>query len=445
MQFSEMTFLFLFLPLCGLLFCLCPVKRRRVFLIAASLIFYGAAQPLSFLALLVLLSLIDYLIGLRLPEGKSGRTLLLILGLILHIGGLFCCKGGLFPLPVGLSFFTLQSVSYLLDIYTGRMEPERELTHLLSYLLFFPRLLAGPVERYADRNETLHITFSRELLSDGIGLFIRGLGKKVLLADRLAPAFALIQEIPETELSVITGWLGLLIFFLWIYFDFSGYCDMAVGLGKMFGVELPQNFNYPFLSQGIEDFLKRFHITLTNWFTLYVYLPVGRRCKTRWQTALCIVATWGLMGCWYGLSPTLILWGLALGLLICGEQFVWKRQTERAPVLLRQLGTLLLLGLLWVLFFSKDLPSAGAYYGALFGKNSIADSYTLPLLGAYGVLIVICLLGATGQVRRRITPLVTRFPRITRWCGRVFQAGLIFLCMAFLLTGEQLPFYFFRF
>ncbi len=274
MQFYNLTFLFLFLPILGLLFYICPVKWRRALLILASVVFYGAVQPLAFLVLLVVFSLLDYGVGLLLSKKSKPRLALLIGAVAVHVGVLLVCKSGTTTLPVGLSFFTLQAISYLVDIYFEGMEPERRISHLVCYLLFFPRLLAGPVERYAARTETLDISLSKALLAADSGGFVRGFGKKILLGDQFGRLFALIRQIPQGELSVATSWLGLLTFFLWIYFDFSGYCDMAVGVGKMFGITLPQNFNYPLLMLSAEDFLNRFHITLSNWFSLYIYLPL---------------------------------------------------------------------------------------------------------------------------------------------------------------------------
>lgn len=386
MAFSSMAFLFGFLPAAVLCYFVIPARwrsGRNGVLLLFSLVFYawGGARLLP-----VLLAgcLVNWAAGLLLTPGRRCRRAVFWAALALNLLPLLYFKytgflvGNLnalglelavpsLLLPAGISFFTFQSISYLADVYRGTVPPERRLSRLALYTAFFPQLLQGPIVRYrdfgpllADRRETI------PEVSAGAVRFCFGLGKKVLLADALGSA-ANSAFAAGDRLTVGLAWIGSIAYTLQLYFDFSGYTDMALGLGRVFGLPLPENFDYPYIARSAGEFWRRWHITLSRWFRDYVYIPLGgNRCSRR-RHLLNLLAVWLLTGLWHGAAWTFVLWGLYYAALLMGEKYLWGAALERMPSPLRHVYALLLINFGWVLFRAGSLGQAGTVLAAMLG------------------------------------------------------------------------------
>lgn len=386
MAFSSVAFLFGFLPAAVLCYYLIPARwraGRNGVLLLFSLVFY-AWGGLRLLPVLLASCLVSWAAGLLLAPGRRGRRAALWTGVGLNLLPLLCFKytgflaenlnalglklevPGLL-LPAGISFFTFQAVSYLADVYRGTVPPERNFARLALYTAFFPQLLQGPIVRYgdfgpllADRRETV------SEVSAGAVRFCFGLAKKVLLADALGAAangaFA-----AGDRLSVGLAWIGSIAYTLQLYFDFSGYTDMALGLGQAFGLPLPENFDYPYTAQSAAEFWRRWHITLSRWFRDYVYIPLGGNRCSRGRHLLNLLAVWLLTGLWHGAAWTFVAWGLYYAALLAGEKYLWGGALERLPRPVRHLYALLLINFGWVLFRAGSLGQAGDVLSAMLG------------------------------------------------------------------------------
>lgn len=386
MAFSSMAFLFGFLPLCLLCCFLIPARLRtgrNAVLLLFSLGFY-AWGGLRLLPVLLISCLMTWAAGVLAAPGRKHRKAALLAALVLELGmlGYFKYTGFLLNnlkalglnvaapaivLPAGISFFTFQAIAYLVDVYRGAVPAEKSLFRLTLYITFFPQLLQGPIVRYGDFAPAL--ADRRENSADaaaGAVRFCFGLAKKVLLADALGQiadgAFA-----AGDRLTVALAWLGAIAYTLQLYFDFSGYTDMALGLGRVFGFRLPENFNYPYISRSASEFWRRWHMTLSFWFRDYVYIPLGGNRCSKGRQVCNLLAVWLLTGLWHGSAWNFVLWGLYYALLLIGERFLWGRTLDRLPAALRHLYALLLITVGWVLFRSASLSQAGEMVSALFG------------------------------------------------------------------------------
>lgn len=386
MAFSSMAFLFGFLPAAVLCYFLIPARWRRGrngVLLLFSLAFY-AWGGLRLLPVLVWSCLVSWAAGLLAAPGRRHRraafwaaAALNLLPLLyfkytgflldnLNALGLELASPGLL-LPAGISFFTFQAVSYLTDVYRGTVPPERNLLRLALYMAFFPQLLQGPIVRYGDFGPLL--TDRRETVSDasaGAVRFCFGLGKKVLLADALGNIVSAAFSAGD-RLTVALAWLGSIAYTLQLYFDFSGYTDMALGLGRVFGLTLPENFDYPYLPRSAGEFWRRWHITLSCWFRDYVYIPLGGNRCSRGRHLWNLLAVWLLTGLWHGAAWTFVFWGLYYAALLIGEKYLWGSALERMPSPLRHVYALLLINFGWVLFRAGSLGQAGAVIAAMLG------------------------------------------------------------------------------
>ncbi len=386
MAFHSIAFLFGFLPLCLLAYYLLPARfreGRNGVLLVCSLLFY-AWGGLWLLPLFLAACLIAWGGGLLAEPGKPWGEAVFAASLALLTGALAVFKYAGFlgenlkalgldvpvpslALPAGISFFAFQAISYLADVRRGVIPPERRFSRLLLYMSFFPQLLQGPIVRYgefapclADRRESLAD------VSAGAVRFCFGLGKKVLLADALG-SIANGAYASGDRLTVSLAWIGSIAYTLQLYFDFSGYTDMAVGLGRMFGLPLPENFHYPYIAQSAGEFWRRWHITLSRWFRDYVYIPLGGNRCSRGRQVRNLLAVWLLTGLWHGASWTFVLWGLYYGVLLMGERYLWGRGLEWLPGALRHLYALLLINFGWVLFRAGTLEQAAAMLSAMLG------------------------------------------------------------------------------
>ncbi len=468
MVFSSLSFLYLFLPLCvGAYYLWGNRVWRNTVLLIASLAFYAWGEPKN-IVLLLFASLTAYLCGFGIEGLKTKgrerlRRAVFILGVALLVGNLFvfkylnffCENAGLpspnLALPIGISFYTFQILSYLIDLYRGEIALQRNYFYLTLYVSFFPQLIAGPIVRYQTIEE--EIACRRESLSEaaaGARRFVAGLGKKVLLANNIGMVASIIYRGRPEVYGAALYWLAAGCYALQIYFDFSGYSDMAIGLGRMFGFHFLENFNYPYISTSITDFWRRWHISLSTWFRDYIYIPLGgnRVSKGRWVINLLVV--WGLTGFWHGAQWNFVLWGLYYGLLLLLEKLFLGKLLERCPKGVRWAYTMFFVLIGWVLFdrtdFSQMVTALATMFtfvptdfiGALAADTAIVRGlfYLIP-----GVL---CAFPILPWLRKRFVKDGPSAVTATA-VESVLSLGLLVLCIIYILSMSYNPFIYFRF
>lgn len=457
MLFSSNTFLFGFLPAVVVLYYLCPRRCRNVLLLVSSLIFYGWGEPKYVLLMLVSI-LLNYFCGLAAARQQSRQRStrgVLVLGVVLNLGMLGFFKYGKFffgsafpdiPLPIGISFYIFQAMSYLIDVCRREVEVQKNVLTFGTYVTLFPQLIAGPIVRYRDVAEMLESR--RENLpqfSRGVQRFVVGLSKKVLLANTFGSAWNALQVTTGTA----AAWLGLLCYTLQIYFDFSGYSDMAVGMGLMFGFHFPENFDHPYRSKSITEFWRRWHITLSSWFRDYVYIPLGGNRRGLAIQLRNIAIVWALTGIWHGASWNFLLWGVYFGILLMLEKLFLLRWLERLPAVLRHGYALFLILIGWVLFAFDDLSAGIAYLGALFGAGgSLLSNDTIYLFYTNLILLVILCIASAGvpqRLRNLYGRLAVKQPLAASLLSSVGAAAVLLLSTAYLVDASYNPFLYFRF
>ncbi len=461
MVFSSYLFLFFFLTLLLALYFLLPPRcrgGRNALLLAFSLFFYLCGGP-KYLLLMLLSIAVNYAFGL-LCAGRRPWTLwaaaaanLLLLGWFKYAAFFAQLLNSLrlpvpvpeIVLPVGISFFTFQGLSYVIDVYRGEAAAERSLLRVALYISLFPQLVAGPIVRYTAVAGEL--SQRRESLDDfaaGALRFTFGLGKKMLLANNLG---LMADDVFGTlSLSASAAWLGALAYTGQIYFDFSGYSDMAIGLGRMFGFHFEENFNYPYLSRSITEFWRRWHMSLSGWFRDYVYIPLGgSRCGTAKQIRN-VAVVWLLTGLWHGAAWNFVLWGAYFGVLLLGERFVWRRALDRAPGWARHLYAMLLVILGWVLFRCESLTALGTYLAAMFTLGQGIPGQSIYLLKQYGFFLLAGLL-ASLPVKGWAEAALRRQNQEALLCWGPVVLGLVLLGLSFLqlISSSFNPFIYYRF
>lgn len=481
MLFSSNFFIFVFLPLVLLAYFIMDIRYRNYFLLLASLSFYAWGEPIFVLVMLGCI-LINYIGGLLIEyANKNGKTVVaktsLCIVLLLNLAILFVFKylnfvtenlnrllgEGAVPvttiaLPIGISFFTFQALSYVVDVYRGTTEAQKRICYLGLYISFFPQLIAGPIVRYstvAEQIENRTVTFGG--FSHGVKRFVQGLSKKIILSNCFAviadQAFAMTGT---TSLSVTFAWLGAISYTLQIFFDFSGYSDMAIGLGKMFGFQFLENFNYPYISKSVSEFWRRWHISLGSWFRDYVYFPLGGSRVKRGRLILNLFIVWFLTGLWHGASWHFIAWGLMYFALIAFEKLTGMpgrllANDRRFAAILYRFFTLLAIIIGWVLFRANGLINAFKYLSAMFGfsGNVWTDAYLFRFSSENAVLLVIGLLCCTPIfkiVGRMIESIEER--RARRVIGTVsalWHLLLFFISVSYLVLNNHNPFIYFNF
>ncbi len=461
MVFSSYLFLFFFLTLLLALYFLTPARRcgaRNVLLLVFSLFFYLCGGP-KYLLLMLLSIAVNYVFGLLCASGRpwtlwaAAAANLGLLGWFKYAGFLARLLNDLrlpvpvpeIVLPVGISFFTFQGLSYVIDVYRGTARAERSLLRVALYISLFPQLVAGPIVRYTTvagelsrRRETL------EDFSAGALRFTLGLAKKMILANNLG---MMADEVFGTlSLSASAAWLGAIAYTGQIYFDFSGYSDMAIGLGRMFGFHFEENFNYPYVSQSITEFWRRWHMSLSGWFRDYVYIPLGgSRCGV-WKQVRNVAAVWLLTGLWHGAAWNFVLWGAYFGALLLGERFLWRRALDRAPAWVRHLYAMLLIILGWVLFRCENLHALGTYLAALFTPGQGYPGQSVYLLKQYGFFLLAGII-ASLPVKDRAETALRRRGREALLCWGPVLWGLLLLGLSFLqlVSSTFNPFIYYRF
>ena len=459
MIFSSIPFLYYFLPAVLAVYFLTPRRGKNAVLLLASLFFYGWGEP-RLLWLMVFTIAVFYLCGLAIGRSETHKKAWLILSIAVGVGLLGLFKYADFfitslnaatglslsllklALPVGISFYAFQCLSYTVDVYRGAVPPQKNPISFGAYVALFPQLIAGPIVRYADvARELAERTHSWENVGLGLRRFVIGLSKKVILADNLAMLAKLCRE--SAEPSVAFTWVYAIAFTLNIYFDFSGYSDMAIGLGRIFGFHFPENFNYPYLSKSVTEFWRRWHISLGNWFRDYVYIPLGGNRVSKGKWVRNILTVWMLTGLWHGAAWNFVLWGLLFAALLLAEKALPGLQ--RLPGVLRHGYVLLAVILSFVLFNADTLTQAGRDFAALFGFAGLPlfTKETGYYLRSYAPLLVIACVGTTPLVK--LTAQKMGENRAIQMLEPVLWLGLLLICTAYLVDGSFSPFLYFRF
>ena len=466
MVFSSLTFLFLFLPAVLLVYYLLPRRARNTVLFLFSLIFYAWGEPV-YVVLMLWSTALDYCCGLLTEKYRNTKKkkLGLIISLVGNLGllcffkytdfflgtvnslfGTSIGKLGL-PLPIGISFYTFQTMSYTIDVYRGEVRAQRNFLSFGAYVSLFPQLIAGPIVRYRDVAEQLEgRDYRADRFGDGVKRFVTGLGKKVLLANNVGLLWSAVSQTEPARLSTLGAWVGIIAFAFQIYFDFSGYSDMAIGLGKLLGFEFPENFNYPYISKSVTEFWRRWHVSLGSWFRDYVYIPLGGNRKGLPIQLRNIAVVWLLTGLWHGASWNFVLWGVYYGLLLVVEKLFLLRWIQKAPALGR-VYTLFAVLMGWVLFAFDDLGAGLGFLRVLFGGGAgFLNGTGLYQLRSYLVLLLLCGLGSTPLLKRLYERLVSAGKESLVLTADVFRVVILFgLSVAYLISGSYNPFLYFRF
>ena len=475
MLFSSTVFLFFFLPVTVGVYYLLDRKFRNYWLLIVSLLFYGWGEP-KFIFVMLISIFANYLFGLladKFRGNKKAAYPVLFLTCVWNIGIFFVYKylnftieniNGFFGqeipltdfvLPIGISFFTFQAMSYVIDVYRGNGQVQKNPLHVALYITFFPQLIAGPIVRY----ETVagEINSRRETLEDfycGLKRFVFGLCKKLILSNSVALiADAAFDAENLAGISVLSAWAGALCYTLQIYFDFSGYSDMAIGLGRMFGFHFNENFDYPYASKSVSEFWRRWHISLGSWFRDYVYFPLGgSRVKSKGRLVFNLFVVWLLTGVWHGANWTFILWGLFYFVLLTFEKLtgIPKKLKSKPLVILYRVFTLLCVVFGWVLFRSTDLERAVTYMGAMFGAfgNALTSPDMLYMLSCYLPLIILALIFSFPVVRlfrEKASGLLTKHPNIAGSAEAVIVLAVAAVSVSYAVCVSYNPFIYFNF
>ena len=464
MRFSSLPFLFGFLPLTLALYFAAPPRWRNLVLLLTSLVFYGWGEPV-YLGIMVLSILIDYTHGLLVERYRSRdklarwfveESVILNLGLLgffkywdffaenlSRLPGITLPALGL-PLPIGISFFTFQTMSYTIDVYRRDAPAQRDIVAFGAYVTMFPQLVAGPIVRYrevaAELKERVNTTAD---FAAGAGRFTVGLAKKVLLANSIGALWdAELAAQSAGMLTALGGWLGIAAYGFQIYFDFSGYSDMAIGMGRMLGFHFPENFARPYTAASVTEFWRRWHISLTTWFREYLYIPLGGSRRGTARTVRTIFIVWLCTGFWHGASWNFILWGLHFFLWLMLEKYLLKDFLQRLPRWLRHAYTLLVVFAGWGIFAMEDLSVCGGYFRVCFGGGALWSAVDGYYLRTYAVLLVLLTVGSANTVKA----VWERLPERAReaLAPVLMLAGLV-LCTAYLVDGSYNPFLYFRF
>lgn len=464
MVFSSVLFLIYYLIITLILYYLCPLKYRNLVFFVINCFFYGWGEPV-YISIMFVSILVDYVNGYYVgkyidTDKKKARKFLLVsvvtnlsilgffkyydflatslnsLGLNLPILGL--------SLPIGISFYTFQTMSYTIDIYRKQAKIQRNIINFADYVTLFPQLIAGPIVRYqdvADQLDERHITVDQ--FSEGIDRFVIGLAKKVLLANNIGLLWESISASSLSELSVLTAWIGALAYAFQIYFDFSGYSCMAIGLGKMFGFEFLENFNYPYISRSITEFWRRWHISLSTWFKEYVYIPLGGSRVSKSRHIFNLLVVWFLTGLWHGASWNFVGWGMYFGILLIVEKFFLKAWLDQHKVI-AHIYTMVLVLISWILFALTDFSMITDYIKSMFmlNGNSFIDWQALVYLRNYGILLILGIVAAT--------------PYVSKWAKNFFTGNkasfqilwnvvLLLISLMYIVDASYNPFLYFRF
>jgi len=468
MVFSSIIFMFTFLPLSLLLYYIMPRKFKNLILLMISLVFYAWGEPV-YVLLMIFTIIFDYIMALIIDRNREDKVKskvifiatvgvnLLILGFFKYYGFLIDNINLLFnlnlqytnlALPIGISFYTFQTLSYVVDVYLDKVKVQKSLISFALYVTMFPQLVAGPIVKYSDIDYQL--TNRKESINkfgQGVDRFIRGLGKKVLLANNIGIVWTTIQGMNIDSISVLTSWIGIIAYTFQIYFDFSGYSDMAIGLGKMFGFEFIENFNYPYISTSISEFWRRWHISLGGWFKDYVYIPLGGNRVSTLKHIRNLFVVWLLTGLWHGASWNFVVWGLYYGFILFMEKIILHKVLSKTPKIIKHIYTMLLVMIGWVLFGSMDLTSALEYLKVMFGLsgNALVDNSAIYYLYTNIKLLIILALCSTPIISIIFRQIIKKGKSVGILFAVSINIIIILISIAYLVNETYNPFLYFRF
>ncbi|GAA0178176.1 MBOAT family protein [Clostridium sediminicola] len=473
MVFSSLVFLFIFLPIVLFIYIIAPKKIKNIVLLTASLIFYAWGEP-TYIFLMIFSSVVDYIHGLLIEKFRQNdkkARIVVLSSVIINLGLLSFFKYSDFlisninflfstdfvslnlPLPIGISFYTFQTMSYTIDVYRKKAPVQKNPIALATYVTLFPQLIAGPIVRY----QTVALQINKrevtiQKFSEGVKRFIIGLGKKVLLANNIGLLWTQIQNTHFEDLTILTSWLGIIAFAFQIYFDFSGYSDMAIGLGKMFGFDFLENFNYPYISKSITEFWRRWHISLATWFKDYVYFPLGGSKLSKIKMYRNLFIVWILTGLWHGAEWNFVIWGFYFGIIIAIEKLVLLKVLENTWNSVRHIYTIFILLIGWVIFIYDNLYDGVLYLKTMFGfKNIILlDSQFLYYLYNYGILLIILCIASTPFVKNMHIKLVKNLNKRYLYIYYnlvmpIMYFTILFVSTSYLVDSTYNPFLYFRF
>lgn len=466
MVFSSTIFLCVYLPLVLLGYYICPKKGRNLFLLIVSLVFYAWGEP-KYVFLMIFSILVNYIFGRLMDkhrENKKRLKLMLVLSVVIDIGLLSVFKytdfiitnvnaifGANFDLlnialPIGISFYTFQAMSYTIDVYRDDVRVQKNLIDFGMYITMFPQLIAGPIVRYADVQDQLaERSVTTADFSEGVMRFVVGLGKKVLLANQMGAVWSDIYALGG-DVSALMAWTGAIAYTFQIYFDFSGYSDMAIGLGRMFGFKFPENFRYPYQSVSITDFWRRWHITLSTWFKEYLYIPLGGNRRGLARQALNLLIVWSLTGFWHGAGWNFVMWGLYYFVILFIEKLFLLKALDKLPKFFRHVYALLLIIIGWVIFASDDVSVLLPYLGSMFGANGAIGGMDVYTLLTKAVLLIICCIASTELPKKLFLSAAGAMNEKAAFTIKsVMTIALLALSMILLIGDSYNPFLYFRF
>lgn len=466
MVFSSTIFLCVYLPLVLLGYYICPKKGRNLFLLIASLVFYAWGEP-KYVFLMIFSILVNYIFGRLMDkhrENKKRLKLMLVLSVVIDLGLLSVFKytdfvitninaifGSSFDLlnialPIGISFYTFQAMSYTIDVYRDDVRVQKNLIDFGMYITMFPQLIAGPIVRYADVQDQLaERSVTTADFSEGVMRFVVGLGKKVLLANQMGAVWSDIYALGG-DVSALMAWTGAIAYTFQIYFDFSGYSDMAIGLGRMFGFKFPENFRYPYQSVSITDFWRRWHITLSTWFKEYLYIPLGGNRRGLARQALNLLIVWSLTGFWHGAGWNFVMWGLYYFVILFIEKLFLLKALDKLPKFFRHVYALLLIIIGWVIFASDDVSVLLPYLGSMFGANGAIGGMDVYTLLTKAVLLIICCIASTELPKKLFLSAAGAMNEKAAFTLKsILTIALLALSMILLIGDSYNPFLYFRF
>ncbi|MBE5822421.1 MAG: MBOAT family protein [Clostridiales bacterium] len=467
MLFSSISFLYYFLPCVIIAYFILPFKLKNLVLFLSSMVFYFYGEP-KYIILMLATILVSYIFGLLIDKFRetklkkvffvSAITLLLAsLGVfkysdfaISNINNIFGANINLLKLalPIGISFYTFQILSYVIDVYWGKVKVQKNILKLATYVSLFPQLIAGPIVRYETVEEELsNRTHSFEKFSNGVTRFVIGLAKKILIANALGELCSIF--LASEEQTVVFYWMYGIAYSMQIYFDFSAYSDMAIGLGRIFGFTFLENFDYPYISKSITEFWRRWHISLGSWFRDYVYIPLGGNRVSKIKLLRNIFIVWFLTGMWHGANWTFIVWGLMFGIILTIEKFGFGKILEKIPTIFRRIYVLFIVMISFIIFNSENMSDALNTITGLFGANGtpLINDVTMYYLRSYLVIFILGIIGATPIPKMIIQKLKqnTTLNKIVNILEIIFVVALLFIVTAYLVDNSYNPFLYFRF
>lgn len=463
MLFTSISFLYYFLPIVIILYFIVPKKFKNFILFLSSIFFYFCGEPIY--TFLMIGEIFIAYVGARYLEKHRKKSILVSL-LAIHIGALGLFKysdftinninqifGSKIPLlklalPIGISFYTFQIISYVVDVYRGKVKAQKSFLKLATYVSLFPQLIAGPIVRYETIEKELDKRTSNfENFAYGVRRFVIGLGKKVLIANMLGELCDVFST--TNEKSVLFYWIFAISYSLQIYFDFSAYSDMAIGLGRMFGFHFLENFNYPYISKSITEFWRRWHMSLSSWFRDYVYIPLGGNRKETIILVRNIFIVWALTGIWHGANWTFVIWGLMYGIMLIIEKLLLTKHLEKMPSILQRIYVLFTVMISFIIFNANSIGEAWNNIIGLFGANgeSLINASTVYYLKSYLVVLVIAIIGSTPLLKNIIEKLKTKTNanKIINLLEPIAMASILTIVTAYLVDNSYNPFLYFRF